>query len=168
MSRTRLGLLSLAPLVALTGCIGGWFGGLLPDWFGGRGPLPPSPEVDVREVVRFSERIETFYASLENVPMDAVRTFQNPELRDYFASEAAFMDYYSSIANQVRRSNMLNSRPDRVRVNEFRFESPGIARVEVQITGPYQRTLRFWGVELRRTDTWSRRDGVWVLTPDKL
>ncbi len=135
---------------------------------GGEPRRAPSPEVNVDDVIRFSERIEVFYASLENIPLDAIMTFRNNEFRSYFASEAAFMDYYSSLANQVRRSNMLNTRPRRVLVSEFQFESRNVARVAVSLTGPYQRTLRFWDVELERIDTWKRLDGVWLLTPDKL
>ena len=148
-------------LAAVLAC--GCFGG------GGDGaPRSPSPKLDPREVVGFSERIEIFYAALENVPLDAVMTFENPQLRSHFASDASFMDYYSSIANQVRWANMRNTRPLRVVVRKFHFESPDVARVEVMLRGPYQRTLRFWDVELEREDTWKRLDGVWLLTPDKL
>ena len=154
MTRAPARFLILAALA--TGC------------FGGSDPLPSASDVDAREVINFSERIETFYAMLENIPLDAIMTYENAKLRSYFVSEAAFNDYYSSLVNQVRRSNMRNTRPQRVSVREFRFQDRDVATVGLMITGPYQRTLRFWDVELERVDTWKRLDGVWVLTPDKL
>ncbi len=154
MTRAPARFLFLAALA--TGC------------FGGSDPLPSASDVDAREVINFSERIETFYAMLENIPLDAIVTYENAKLRSYFVSESAFNDYYSSLVNQVRRSNMRNTRPQRVSVQEFRFQDRDVATVGLMITGPYQRTLRFWDVELERVDTWKRLDGVWVLTPDKL
>ena len=120
------------------------------------------------DVVRFSERIESFYSVLENVPIDAVMTFENPALPTFFASQSAYIDYYSSLANQVRGQNMLNTRPRKVIVSEFHFEGPDEALVEVTLSGPYRRTLWPWDVEVSRVDTWKRLDGVWLLTPDKL
>jgi hypothetical protein len=154
LTRAPAGFLILAALAA--GC------------FGGGDLLPSASDVDAREVISFSERIEAFYATLENIPLDAIVTYENVTLRSHFVSESAFNDYYSSLANQVRRSNMRNSRPVRVSVREFRFQDRDVATVELMITGPYQRTLRFWDVELERVDTWKRLDGVWLLTPDKL
>ena len=120
------------------------------------------------DVVRFSEWIESFYVVLENAPIDAVMTFENPALRSFFGSDSAYMDYYSSLANQVRRQNMLNTRPRKVIVNEFHFEGPDEALVEVTMSGPYQRRLWLWDIEVKRLDTWKRLDGIWLLTPDKL
>ncbi len=136
--------------------------------FGGGSAQVSTVEVDVMDVVRFSERIESFYSALENVPIDAVMTFENPALPTFFASESAYMDYYSSLANQVRRENILNTRPRRVTVNEFRFQGPDEALVEVTLSGPYRRRLWPWEIEVERVDTWKRLDGVWLLTPDKL
>ena len=136
--------------------------------FGGGSAPVSAPEVDVMDVVRFSERIESFYSVLENVPIDAVLTFENPALPTFFGSESAYMDYYSSLANQVRRRNILNTRPRKVIVSAFHFEGPDEAIVEVTLSGPYRRTLWLWDIEVKRVDTWKRLDGVWLLTPDKL
>lgn len=153
MRPARAGLLLIALLL---GC-----------FRGGSAPVS-TPEVDVMDVARFSERIESFYSVLENVPIDAVMTFENPALPTFFASQSAYMDYYSSLANQVRGQNMLNTRPRKVIVSEFHFEGPDEALVEVTLSGPYRRTLWPWDVEVSRVDTWKRLDGVWLLTPDKL
>ena len=64
--------------------------------FGGGSAQVSTVEVDVMDVVRFSERIESFYSALENVPIDAVMTFENPALPTFFASESAYMDYCGS------------------------------------------------------------------------
>jgi hypothetical protein len=126
---------------------------------------PPVPDA---EAIGFQERASSFYRSLESVPLDALLTFEDPELRSYFAGQPDFNDYYSALANAVRAADFRDGQVSSLEILEFRFEQPDLARVEVRIAGKHQRRLRFWEIELRRTDTWRRHEGVWVLSPDKL
>ena len=143
----------------------GWPG--LPGWlhFGGEAELEP---VDDGAVLRFAARIEAFYRGLEAIPLDVLITYENPELREHFVDEVAFGDYYASLAYQVRRSQLRNSQIERFEIRDFHFESDDVARVELILVGRHQRTLRFWELELARTDTWRRVEGSWVLSPEKL
>jgi len=128
----------------------------------------PTTTVEAIDVVGFAERIEGFYELLEETPIDTYYTYENPNLRRFFRAEAAFADYYASLANQVRKVDLRYSSADEVVVKEFRFDGPTRAVVDVQLVGSHQRRLRFWDIEITRTDVWNRIDGEWVLVPAKL
>ena len=116
----------------------------------------------------FARRISAFYALLEDVPIDAYFTYQNRELRSFFENDLAFADYYASIAGDIREAAFRNGRAEHVQIEEFRFERPGEARVDLTLVGRHIRRLRFWERKVRRTDTWRQIEGVWMLTPSKL
>ncbi|MCP4005644.1 MAG: hypothetical protein GY725_15750 [bacterium] len=143
--------------------------GLLPlvvcACFGASISRSPVPEA---EAIGFHERARSFYQALESVPLDALVTYEDPELKTYFAGPAAFADYYSSLADAVRSLNFRDGRVASLEIQEFRFERPDFARVELRISGKHQRRLRFWEMEMHRTDSWRRVDGVWLVSPDKL
>lgn len=143
------------PLLA-TGCF--WFGGSEP-------PLEPVQE---RDVLAFASRIEGFYRELEAVPLDVMMTYDNPDLRAHFPDAAAFADYYASLASQIRRAQLRNGRAERIEIRDFYFEGPELAHVDVALIGHHQRALRFWEIQLSRTDTWRLVNGAWVLSPGKL
>ena len=67
----------------------------------GTDPLEP---VDERGIVVFAERISAFYGRLENMPLNSLTAFEDPELRSYFDGEREFSDYFASVAAQVRDS----------------------------------------------------------------
>jgi hypothetical protein len=131
------------------------------------GASAPVEVVQDREVLAFSTRIERLYRTLEGRSLD-VGTFQNPEIREFFGSPEEFVDYYASLANQLREASFRHRRPERIEIREFRFEGSDRARVDVTLVGQHLRGLRFWDVRVRRTDTWRRRGSVWVLSPDRL
>ncbi len=120
------------------------------------------------EVLAFASRIEGFYRGLEGVPVDVRMTFEDERLRDHFDSQAAFTDYYASLAAQLRDAQFRNTRVDRVEIRDFSFENPERARVLVTLVGRHLRILRFWEIETRRSDAWQLLDGRWVLTPERL
>ena len=128
----------------------------------------PAAAVADESVLSFARRIESFYRSLEELPIDSLITYEDPKLRTHFRDQTAFADYYASLAHQVRAASFRNGRAERVEVEEFRFEGPELARVEVRVYGRHQRALRFWEIDFARTDTWRRVEGAWVLTPEKL
>jgi hypothetical protein len=139
---------------------------LLACAFGGA-PAGEVEEVTEREVLEFAERIDQFYRSIESRAITAHATFKDEELRGYFEDTERFSDYYASLANQVEQAHFRFSRADAVLVREFRFTSPGRAEVDVVLVGKHQRALRFWDIEIARTDAWTRVAGVWVLSPEK-
>lgn len=129
---------------------------------------PAREPVSEDDIVAFAERIEIFYRSLEETPLDAILTYQDEALRSHFRDDSEFADYYASLADEVRRAFLRNGQADRVEIREFRFEGPELAFVDVALLGRHQRGLRFWEIELRRTDTWRLEGGTWILAPEKL
>ena len=119
-------------------------------------------------VLAFASRIGPFYARLERTRLDALSTFEDVELRRFFADERDFMDYYASLAAQVRAAHFRRSQPLEVEIREFHFPQGGQALVDVRLSGRHERALRFWSIEILRTDTWERVDGTWFLSPGKL
>ena len=111
---------------------------------------------------------QVFYERMARRRLNSIATYSDPGLREFFRSQEAFSDYYASVASQLRTAQMRHTTPLRVEIDEFRFEHAGAALVDVRIVGKHQRGLRFWEIELERTDTWILERGSWVLRPDKL
>ena len=152
----RLATLLLAALL-VSGCFWRLWGG------GGE-----EGAVDDSEAVIFAQRAAEFYAQLEGVPLDTALTYQSLELHNYFAGRGAFNDYFASLATQIRRADLRRRAAERIEVREFRLVKPGEMVVDLTIYGRHQRRLRFWEMELERTDTWNRIGGTWIVTPDRL
>jgi hypothetical protein len=119
-------------------------------------------------VLAFAERIRSFYDAIEEIPLDVELTYGKSDLRTYFASEGEFASYYAGLAAQLRAAQLRNATLTRVSIVEFRFEGDSVARVDLRLIGRHERQLRFGQLELPRQDTWQRRDGRWMVTPDKL
>ena len=124
--------------------------------------------VDDDGAVAFARRIEAFYSALEDVPVAAIWTYESPELHGYFTGRPAFDDYFASLAMQVRSATLRDGRVERFEITEFRMLDPERAVVELQLIGRHERELRFWEIELPRTDTWQRVRGTWTVRPDRL
>ena len=146
-------VLVLPLLLVVAGCGG----------FGGR--LEP---VEDEEIVALAIRMDDFYRSLENRTLDTLATFEDRRLRSYFADDTAFSDYYASLASQVRRALLRHGKVENATVLDFSLEEGDHALVRVQLRGRHQRQLRFWSVELDRTDSWRRLSGRWFLVPEDL
>ena len=137
--------------------------------FGGGAPASTNPSpVSDEEALQFAVRAERFYHALQGVPLAATITFSNQDLHQYFPTQAAFSDYYSSLATVVRQNTLRDGQARSVRIREFHFDGPDQAVVDVVLTGKHERELRFWDIDLDRHDIWRRVDGIWVIVPDKL
>jgi hypothetical protein len=123
---------------------------------------------DDAAAVAFARRIATFYGALEDVPVAAIWTYESTELYGYFTGRPAFDDYFASLAMQVRSATLRNGRVERFEIREFRLLDPDHAVVELKLIGRHERELRFWEIELPRTDTWQRVRGTWTVRPDRL
>ena len=135
-------------------------------WMGG-GSVQLEPVDDIG-ILAFAERAGSFYALLENEPLDALVTFEDEDLRTYFAEDRDFTDYYATLANRVRKAQFRYSKPDQVVIQEFRLEGDHTAFVDVVLVGRHQRSLIFWDLEVVLTDVWRHRSGAWFISPGKL
>lgn len=161
MSRPARAILPLVALLLVAAAQSGCFGGATPA-------APATAPVSDEEALRFADRAARFYRTLQGVPLPALITYTDPALREYFASAAAFSDYYSALATAARQATLRDGQAESVRVREFRFEGPDQAVVDVVVIGKHERRLRFWDIALERRDVWRRIDGVWLIVPEKL
>ena len=134
-------------------------------WAGAKGSIEVVRDPDVLE---FAQRIELFYDELEGRSINVFHTFQDPVFRAFFLHEEGFVDYYASLASQLRAAHFRHGRPVRVEIREFRLGGPDRATVDVTFSGRHVRVLRFWKIEVHRTDTWLRSGTTWVLSPKRL
>ncbi|HTO09364.1 MAG TPA: hypothetical protein VMR86_20090, partial [Myxococcota bacterium] len=136
--------------------------------FGGAPAAPPANAPPDADIAAFSTRIQGFYSALEDVPLDALVTYQNKHLSDCFETPGAFSDYFSALATEARHQHFRDMTARAVRVRKFDFTNPDEALVEVAFTSVHQRALRFWSIGFDRLDTWHRIDGIWRIVPAKL
>jgi len=140
---------------------------------GTRGGPIPAPETGATAVagetaLSFQARAEAFYGRLIQRRFNALETFNDPLLRQHFQSLDLFFDYYADLATALDDANFEKSRPTRVTVEEFVFESETRVRVQIRFTGQDDRPLRPNEVALVRLDRWERADEGWWVEPGKI
>lgn len=136
------------------------------------GSIPPPPggsvAVDSETTLSFHRRVEAFYRRLIQRRFNALETFEDRMLRDYFHSPDLFFDYYADLAQALADAHFEKSRPLAFEVQEFLFEDAGRAQVQVRFAGEDGRPLRPGKVSLVRRDRWERAEGSWWIIPGKL
>lgn len=139
---------------------------------GPRLPIPAGPmgsvAVDADTAIAFQQRAEVFYQRLIQRRFNTLETFNDPVLREHFRTKDLFYDYYADLAQNLSEAHFEKSRPLRVQVQEFLFDTPDEARIQVRFVGDDGRPLRPGRVALIRRDRWQKADGGWWLVPGKL
>ena len=137
---------------------------------GGHIPAPPAGTVAVEPatVLAFHAQAEAFYQRLIWRRFNALETFSDPFLRQHFRSEDRFFDYYAALAQALDEADFEKSRPTRVMVEEFLFETPTSARVQVLFKGEDDRPMRVDATYLLILDRWEWAEENWWITPGKL
>ena len=139
---------------------------------GGRGLIPAEPgasvAVSAESALSFQRRIDAFYRRLTQRRFNALETFNDPVLRDHFRSPDLFFDYYADLAHTLAEAHFEKSRPNRVEIQEFLFESGEVALVQVRFRGDDRRPLRPGTVSVVRRDRWERIEGRWWIAPGRL
>ena len=128
-------------------------------------PYEGGPELDLE---RLRALAGDFYGRLENRRFNSLETYNDRIMREHFRSGALFLDYYADLAQAFAEAHFEKRRPQRIEVQEFLFEDPGHARVEVRFVGRDDRPLRPGSVDLVRIDRWEWAEGTWWIQPGKL
>jgi hypothetical protein len=129
-----------------------------------RGAVSVTPET----ALAFRHRVEGFYLRLAHRRFDTLETYNDFIMRDHFASQGLFFDYYADLAEDLALAEFERCRPTGVEVLEFLFEDAKTAHVLVRFRGNDGRPLRPGTVELVRTDRWEWSEGTWWVRPGKL
>ncbi len=139
-------------------------------------PQPESPELENPELAgpeldfeRLQSLASDFYDRLENRRFNSLATFQDPGLRQFFRTRAAYSDYYAELAYELESTRFEASRPTRVEVEDTTRESAARVRMRVRFTGDNGLPLRWWDVDLLREDVWEIDEtGRWWIVPGKV
>jgi hypothetical protein len=131
-------------------------------------PEPGAVAVAPEVALALRHRVDGFYLRLAHRRFDTLETYNDFIMRDHFASQGLFFDYYADLAEDLALAQFERSRPTDVEVLEFLFEDAKTAQVLVRFRGNDGRPLRPGSVELVRTDRWELAEGTWWVRPGKL
>lgn len=160
-------VLLLAGVVA--GCLSRRFGG---DWGQGASYDGFNPETlnrggsaDFRILVDLTA---IFYDRITARRFNSKATYDDPALREFFRSEAAFADYYASLAEVLDTAHFESQRPTAVRLDSMKRGALNSVVVNVTIRGENGLPLRWWSTFVTREDRWEFSQGRWWIIPGKV
>jgi hypothetical protein len=164
-----LGLVAVAPLMAvlLTGCVGS------------RGPVWADvlSESDRAEIFADLPReaadaliplSEIFYSRVTSRRFNSRATFEDPSMRQFFPTLAAYSDYYAALVDALDLANIRFNRPTEVELLGIEVAQSGSLRLSLRFVGRNDLPLRVWNAVLLRTDEWRWQDGRWWVVPGKV
>lgn len=165
----RLALLGLLGLVLGlgVGCAGGhqtvWGGAVARD------------EIDLalaglpQEARRtFLPLTEVFYDRIASRRFNSRATFDDPSVRQFFPTVAAYSDYYASLVDELDRGAIRNNQPTRIELLGLSGSGESMLKLQLRFVGRNDLPLRWWNASVLRSDEWRWRDGRWWLVPGKL
>lgn len=165
-------LVAAASLVAMVvGCVTPPGGAGTPDWGSEltdteRGALADAfPPDAVEQLLPLSS---VFYTRITSRRFNSRATFEDPSVRQFFPTVAAYSDYYAALVDALDTANIENNRPTRVDLLGIEVDETGRLRASLRFVGRNDLPLRFWGAKLLRTDEWTWREGRWFVVPGKI
>jgi hypothetical protein len=95
-------------------------------------------------------------------------TFDDPSVRQFFPSVAAYSDYYASLVDVLDRGNIRNNQPTRIELLGLSSTADGVLKLSLRFVGRNDLPLRWWNASVLRTDEWQWRNGRWWVVPGKV
>jgi hypothetical protein len=133
-----------------------------------RGP-PPAIRGDTGPHTEALERLaRVFYGRIGSRRFNSISTFHDPALRELFATPEAFADYFAALADALTEAHFEALRPTAVELEQLEVIEPSVVLVKVRYHGENSLPLRWWSVDLSRTDRWERSGDRWWIIPGKL
>ncbi len=111
---------------------------------------------------------EIFYERITSRRFDSRATFEDPSVRQFFPSVAAYSDYYAALVDALDRAHIRYNRPTRVDLLGVQVAENGHLLLSLRFIGRNDLPLRWWSAKLERTDEWSWQDGRWFVVPGKV
>jgi hypothetical protein len=160
-----------ASLVFQLGCARPDTAGELPTWGDGLTDTERSairagfPAEAVAELIPLSE---IFYERITSRRFNSRATFEDPSVRQFFPTVAAYSDYYAALVDTLDRANIRYNRPTRIDLLGIEVAPSGNLLLELRFVGRNDLPLRWWDAVLLRTDEWSWQNGRWYVVPGKI
>ena len=108
------------------------------------------------------------YARITSRRFNSRATFEDPSIRQFFPTIAAYSDYYAALVDALDRAYIRYNRPTRVELLGIDLAESGNLLLEVRFVGRNDLPLRWWSTSLVRQDEWTWRDGRWYVVPGKV
>ena len=109
-----------------------------------------------------------FYERITSRRFNSRATFEDPSMRQFFPTVAAYSDYYAALVDALDRANIRFNRPTRIELLGIEAGQSGTLRLSLRFTGRNDLPLRWWNAVLLRTDEWRWQDGRWWVVPGKV
>lgn len=163
-------VLSLGMVVG-TGCTAGWPRSASVGWDGlvarderdlALAGLPP----EARRA--FLPLTQVFYDRIASRRFNSRATFDDPSVRQFFPSVAAYSDYYAALVDALDLAHIRNNQPTRVELIGLSSTADRVIQLELRFVGRNDLPLRWWNAALVRTDEWRWEEGRWWVVPGKI
>ena len=109
-----------------------------------------------------------FYERLSSRRFNSRATFDDPSVRQFFPSVAAYSDYYASLVDVLDQANIRNNQPRQIELLGLSATADGVLELSLRFVGRNDLPLRWWNASLLRTDQWRWQDGRWWVVPGKV
>jgi hypothetical protein len=111
---------------------------------------------------------KVFYGRITSRRFNSRATFEDPSVRQFFPTVAAYSDYYAALVDALDRANIENNRPTVVELLSIGRNESGSLRITVRFIGSNDLPLRWWSASLVREDEWLWREDRWWVVPGKV
>ena len=111
---------------------------------------------------------EVFYGRITSRRFNSRATFEDPSVRQFFPSVAAYSDYYAALVDDLDQAFIEFNRPTVVELLGVERNDSGTLQIKVRFTGENDLPLRWWTASLEREDEWVWREGRWWVVPGKV
>lgn len=109
-----------------------------------------------------------FYERITSRRFNSRATFEDPSVRQFFPTLAAYSDYYAALVDDLDRANIEFNRPTRIDLLGVEVGPGGNLFLSLRFTGDNDLPLRWWNATLERADEWTWREGRWYVVPGKV
>ena len=111
---------------------------------------------------------EIFYERIASRRFNSRATFEDPSMRQFFPTLAAYSDYYAALVDNLDQANIRFNRPTEIELLGIELAENGSLMLSLRFTGRNDLPLRWWNTTLLRTDEWLWQDDRWWVVPGKL
>lgn len=111
---------------------------------------------------------QVFYERIASRRFNSRATFDDPSVRQFFPTVAAYSDYYAALVDVLDRAHVKNNQPSQIELLGLNATGKGVLELSLRFVGKNDLPLRWWNAAVLRTDEWRWHDGRWWVVPGKV